>query len=148
MTLIEFIKRLKSMDPNELLPVGIRNPHSYRGFYDELAFEPTDPIPVNEAIKVAESAIGMTFTAYKGGEYKMSGKTNCWLAEWGELGDEIDCMFCAGDSRIKQLELEIERLRAALRDMLKIAEGWPMTASYLDQITKAAHAALGDTEGK
>lgn len=128
MTLIEFIKRLESMDPNELLPIGIRNPHSYRGYYNELAFEPTDPIPVREAIKVAASASGMTFTAYKGGEYTMTNKTNCWLANWSELGEEIDCLFEDGDRHRVQLEnaelrLENERLRAALREIAENPTG-------------------------
>jgi len=44
--------------------------------------------------------------------------------------------------KIAEQAAEIERLRAALRDLLKVAEGWPMNAAYLDKITQNARAAL------
>lgn len=38
----------------------------------------------------AKSALGATFTGYKGGEYTMNEYTDCWIAEYGEGdGDKI-----------------------------------------------------------
>lgn len=40
MMLGELIDELEQFDPEKLLPHGFKNPHSYRGFYDCVTFEP------------------------------------------------------------------------------------------------------------
>ena len=89
MTLGQLIERLKDENPKKILRLGFRNPHSYRGYYDQLAFEPKQLIMVEDMLKDAQSALGKTFEGYKGGEFKMSEHTDVWLAEYGNTSDEM-----------------------------------------------------------
>ena len=89
MTLGELIERLEQADPNLIVPMGFASPHSYRGYYDELAFEPRANILVSDMLAAAKDAMGSTYIGYKGGEYQMCEWTECWLAKWGECGETI-----------------------------------------------------------
>ena len=90
MTLDELIHALEAEDPTAVLPLGFTNAHSYRGYYEQLAFEPTADVTVGEMLAAARSALGATFEGYKGGSYTMLGWTDCWLAEEGHgAGEEI-----------------------------------------------------------
>jgi len=88
-TLGELIKRLSKESADKVVPLGFAKPHSYRGFYDELAFEPVKNITVGEMLKAAKKALGATYTGYKGGEYKMKEWTDVWLAYYGQTGESI-----------------------------------------------------------
>lgn len=88
MTLDELIAALEAEDPARRLPLGFSHPHSYRGFYDELAFEPTANVTVGEMLADARSADGTTYQGWKGGDFTMTGWTDCWLAEEGTGGGE------------------------------------------------------------
>lgn len=84
MTLDELIKALEAEGGHgRVLPLGFGNPHSYRGFYDELAFEPLAGVTVGQMLADARRALGATYEGWKGGEYTMKGYTDCWLAEQG-----------------------------------------------------------------
>lgn len=89
MNLGELIDTLASYPPDLELPVGLGNPHSYRGDYECVAFEPKYNISVGLSLINARSALGETFTGYKGGEYFMSEDTKCYIAEWGSTGKAI-----------------------------------------------------------
>lgn len=89
MTLAELIGVLEKADPARVAPVGFSNPHSYRGYYCCVAFEPKENATVAEMLESAKSALGATFSGYKGGEYKMDNSTDVYLAEYGRLGEEI-----------------------------------------------------------
>ncbi|NED83520.1 hypothetical protein G3I76_25935, partial [Streptomyces sp. SID11233] len=68
---------------------GFHHPHSYRGFYEELAFEPTGRTTVGEMLAAALDAHGTTYVGWKGGEYiTMHGGSLCWLALEGSAGGE------------------------------------------------------------
>src|SRR5690242_3575186 len=84
MNLGDLIKRLELEDSARVLPLGFHNPHSYRGYYDQLAFEPASNVSVASLLAAARSALGKTFTGYKGGEYLMGSETPCWIAKYGE----------------------------------------------------------------
>jgi hypothetical protein len=88
MTLEQLINKLKDLPADAILPVGITDPHSYRGNYLELAFEPTTNQQRDEAIAVAKSAIGTTYNGYKGGKYLMGIHDNVHLAKYGECEDD------------------------------------------------------------
>lgn len=88
MTLDELITALESADPTLIVPNGFTHPHSYRGYYDELAFEPASNVTVAAMLADARSALGTTYQGYKGGDYQMLGWTDCWLAEEGHAGGE------------------------------------------------------------
>ncbi|MGW7087583.1 hypothetical protein ACWGH2_29360 [Streptomyces sp. NPDC054871] len=90
MTLAELITALEAADPSRVVPHGFNNPHSYRGYYDELAFEPARDITVREMLDAARSALYTTFQGYKGGDYVMHGHTDVWLSEHGTAsGDTL-----------------------------------------------------------
>lgn len=89
MTLKDIIEALEAEDPNRILPVGFNSPHSYRGYYDQLGFEPATDISIGDMLAAARSALGATFQGYKGGDYTMSPYTDCWIAEYGHSGDNM-----------------------------------------------------------
>ena len=83
------IKKLEEVDPEIVLRNGFHNPHSWRGDYYELAFEPKHNVKVKHMLKDARSAIGATYTGWKGGEYTMDEYSNVYLAEEGCMGEEL-----------------------------------------------------------
>ena len=88
MYLGELIQKLEEADPNLTVRMGFGSPHSYRGYYDELAFEPAPNVPVGSMLKAARSALGKTFTGYKGGEFTMDKYTNVWISRYGEASGQ------------------------------------------------------------
>lgn len=88
MSLDDLIAALMAADPNLVCPNGFKNPHSYRGYYDELAFEPAQNITVGEMLAAARSALGTTYQGWKGGDYTMEGWTTCWLSMEGQSSGE------------------------------------------------------------
>lgn len=93
MYLDELIERLERADQTRVVPIGFANPHSYRGVYAHLAFEPARDVTVASMLACARGALGQTFTGYKGGEYEMGPYTPVILAEHGSCGEEIGPMF-------------------------------------------------------
>lgn len=83
MTLGELIRALKEMPSDGVITHGFGEPMSYRGYYGDLAFAPRINTTAGEMLAHAESAVGKTFTGYKGGEYTMSEHTDCWISEYG-----------------------------------------------------------------
>jgi hypothetical protein len=75
------IAELESQEADLILPIGFRNPHSYRGDYMDLAFEIAENVTVGEMLTSARSALGVTFQGYKGRDYRMDKLTPVWLAE-------------------------------------------------------------------
>jgi len=69
MTLGDLIERLEAL-PRELKIAGIENPHSYRGYYCDLAFEASEnSVSVGEQLEVCHEAMGKVFEGYKGGYF-------------------------------------------------------------------------------
>ena len=89
MTLGDLIERLEQEDQNKVLKLGFDSPHSYRGYYNELAFEPVENVTVSVMLDAARSCVERTFSGYKGGYYTMTLLTDCWLANYGSCGDEL-----------------------------------------------------------
>jgi hypothetical protein len=85
--LAELIARLELEDPTRILPIGFAEPHSFRGIYTDLAFEPRRDIAIGDMLTAARSALGTTYEGYKGGEYTMREHADCWIANHGEGGD-------------------------------------------------------------
>jgi hypothetical protein len=94
MTLGAMIAALKVLPPDK--PIGLDVglslvvPHSYRGYYEQLAF---DLVPesrtVADLLADAESAKGSIFDGYKGGDFRMTGTTMIWAANYGCCGQRI-----------------------------------------------------------
>lgn len=89
MTLGELIDRLRKEPPGKILPLGLGRPHSYRGYYQDLAFQPAENVAVGSMLALAEQQVGATHEGYKGGDYEMGTWTDCWLAKYGECGETI-----------------------------------------------------------
>lgn len=88
MNLDELITMLEAADPRMVIRRGFDNPHSYRGYYDELAFEPTSNVTVGSMLEAARDAHGSTYTGWKGGDFTMDGCTACWLSFEGSASGE------------------------------------------------------------
>lgn len=83
----DFINQLKDFsksNPGKLIKIGIKNPHSFRGYHRELAFERgKSPQKIEDMILVAQSALGVRFEGYKGGYYTMDKHTPVWVSSYG-----------------------------------------------------------------
>lgn len=84
----QLIDHLNKHDPNKKVRIGFNNPHSYRGYYDELAFEPAENITVVEMLAAAHSALGATYQGYKGGDFTMKDYTPVWISRYGGLSGQ------------------------------------------------------------
>lgn len=89
MSLEDLIAELKKHDPNKRVKLGFCCPHSYRGSYECLAFEPYEDASVGAMLTLATSALGQIFYGYKGGEYRMGPWSRVYLANLNESGEEL-----------------------------------------------------------
>lgn len=82
-----------------VMPRGFTNPHAYRTYPEEVAFEPAEYIELGEMLDAAEAAIGSSYEAWGyTATYKMDEFTWCWIARRGETGEglgthQIDTMI-------------------------------------------------------
>ena len=89
MTLGQLIEILESM-PADTEIRGLNCPHSYRGYYSDLAFEPTEgTVTVSELLSECKAAMGQVFEGYKGGDYVMGALTPIWVAYYGHVGQKL-----------------------------------------------------------
>ncbi len=89
MTLGGLIRWLEKQDGSLVVKDGFGSPHSDRGSYDELAFDPVDETTLGEMLSHAKSALGTAFPGWKGGEYEMFEYTSVYIGHYGDGGDEI-----------------------------------------------------------
>jgi hypothetical protein len=85
----DLIGILEAHDPDKTVKVGFTSPHSYRGYYEDLAFELAENVTVGAMLADARTALGKTFQGYKGGDYEMGNWTSVWLAEYGCTGESL-----------------------------------------------------------
>lgn len=81
------IAALEAEDPDRVLPIGFHNPHSFRGYYHDIAFEPARNITIGRMLEAARSALGATYQGWKGGDFVMGPNSDCWIAEEGRDSD-------------------------------------------------------------
>lgn len=94
LSLGELIERLEKEPPEKVASPGFDDPHSYRGYYDQLAFCIVRNASVGEMLKSAKQALGATYQGWKGGDYTMSHYTECWLvADHGDTGESIGAVL-------------------------------------------------------
>lgn len=68
----------------------IARPHSYRGYYSDLSFEPEEGLMSrHELLIMLKECMGEIFHGYKGGEFQMGRNTPLWIAEYGSCGKAI-----------------------------------------------------------
>jgi hypothetical protein len=88
MYLCELIEALENAPQDLVVPIGFAEPHSYRGYYEDLEFTPAMNVTVASMLAHARSALGATFYGYKGGDYKMHEYSRCWIGEAGLVEDQ------------------------------------------------------------
>lgn len=87
LSLGQAIAMCEAADQDKVLPFGITHPHSYRGFYEDVAFERTEPQTVREFVAVLRSALGQSYEGWKGGHYTMDEHSDAWFATEGSTSD-------------------------------------------------------------
>ena len=90
MTLGELIAHLKQLYPKDKV-ADLQKPHSYRGYYADLAFEydGESTISSSELLKRCYDALGQTMAGYKGGDFIMHRNTPLWIARYGKTGTRL-----------------------------------------------------------
>jgi hypothetical protein len=88
-TLGKLIKVLKMMPKNTEV-ANLNYPHSYRGYYMDLAFEISDGTRLASDLLVeCRATLGKVFEGYKGGYYVMDVHTPIWVANYGLCGEKL-----------------------------------------------------------
>lgn len=99
MTLGKLIAALESM-PETTTVANLRNLHSYRGYYVDLAFEHDGGVrPAKDLLRDCKAAMGQVFQGYKGGDFVMGALTPIWQANYGQTGERIIAVY--EDGRIE-----------------------------------------------
>lgn len=89
MTLGDLIGRVESL-PSDFEVSAVSDPHSYRGYYTDLSFNPVDgKMKAGDLLDLLKSCLGEMFCGWKGGEYFMHKGTPVWLAKEGCCGMKI-----------------------------------------------------------
>lgn len=90
MTLGELQEYLEAYkDQETVLEPGLRHPHSYRGYYDEVGFYPCNNITVGDMLVEVKRALKHCFPGWKGGQYSYTTNTRVWISAQGCLGDPL-----------------------------------------------------------
>lgn len=79
--LIARLEREYQQHPQKRIKIGFTHPHSYRGYYEQLAVEHAQGVAVGDMLAAAQSALGRTFQGWKGGDYEMRDYTEVWLVQ-------------------------------------------------------------------
>lgn len=95
MTLGRLISVLETWPRDHKVRLGFARPHSHRGDYRDLAFEPEIDTTVGKMLDAAREAEGATFEGWKGGDFTMRSRTSVYLAHRGRVGEEISGMGLA-----------------------------------------------------
>lgn len=88
MTLGDLIQRLQQLP--EDAKIYFTEPHSYRGYYSDLSFEPSrEPISPSQALNLCYSVRGSVLEGYKGGDFPMHDNVPVWIAYYGCTGMKL-----------------------------------------------------------
>ena len=61
------------------------NPHSYRGYYEDLSFEESSaPITARDFLAMLSGCLNHAFQGYKGGWFTMVPATRVWSSQYGD----------------------------------------------------------------
>ena len=90
MTIGGLLEALGSYEPTKKI-TKLDFPHSYRGYYSDLALESTNEIyTVQELIDLIKcESLGKVFEGYKGGDFTMIPDTPVWISTYGCCGFKI-----------------------------------------------------------
>lgn len=89
LTLGRLIEKLEAM-PAGANVAALTLPHSYRGYYSDLAFEREEGLrPATDLLLDCRKAMGQVFGGYKGGDYVMGAMTPVWVSKYGCTGEKL-----------------------------------------------------------
>jgi hypothetical protein len=88
MNLDELQEFLEHYPRHQVVERGFNNPHSYRGFYDQVAFEWCEQTTVGDMLDCVDKALSETFYGYKGGEFRYNKDTKVFFAYYGSCQDD------------------------------------------------------------
>ncbi len=90
MTLGKLIAVLEEMPPDVQVQ-ALCCPHSYRGYYEDLAFTRSlgSWMSASTLLSMCKEIMGAVLEGYKGGDFVMGALTPVWLACYGETGDRL-----------------------------------------------------------
>ena len=89
MTISDLLGRLSELQP-DLLIEGLGEPHSYRGYYSDLALARLGKsISVAALEETVGEVLGAELIGYKGGEFLMDEGTPVWVASYGSCGNKL-----------------------------------------------------------
>lgn len=81
---------VKAVPPQTPIPGVSDKVNSYRGYYEDLAIEPSPEGTTAGALaRVLEAALWSVFIGYKGGFYTMGEQTFVWLSRYGSVSDML-----------------------------------------------------------
>lgn len=86
-TLGAMIERLKELAGDVMVPLS--NPHSYRGYYSDIAFEPTEQVTAKDLLQECQESMGTCFQGWKGGDNYMHAGVPVWVANEGSCGKKL-----------------------------------------------------------
>jgi len=92
MNLEDLIFELEKRDPSKAVRFGFAEGMSWRGSYDEAAFEPKEETTFGEMLRHAKDLLGTAQCGYKGGAYEMHGYVSTHIASYGNCGEPITSM--------------------------------------------------------
>lgn len=79
---------LEKYPSDRMVENGFDNPHSYRGYYDQVAFEPCYNTTVGEMLECVNKALSESFYGWKGGVFEYNEDTLVYFAYHGSVQDD------------------------------------------------------------
>jgi len=133
---IDLLEKAVTENPdNPTLPIGLGNPHSWRGAYEELSFEPKPQTNLKDMLEEAKACIGKTFSGHKGGQFTMKAETPIHLDYAGKWSDEAQTwelllllMLQVGNPKTKA-QTECQKIPEARKDPVITFSKAPNTAA-------------------
>jgi hypothetical protein len=117
---------LESVDPNYVFRLGFNHPHSWRGYYHEVSFEPDSDMKSEGMLHIIDVAVSKTFMGWKGGEYTYN-LDNVAHLEAGGYGfytetaaEDFTAMFEQMKNEWKAFNRQRERLAAERAESLTL----------------------------
>jgi hypothetical protein len=147
MMLGEVIAILESLDPDRVLKNGFHFAHSYRGYYDQVAFVPIEGITVRAVLMACWDALTGTFTGWKGGEYAYSICTPVNIAYEGQTGhpltqDVFHCMISIDPDKPSAVEVAIQEIADRFERCASTLVGAEYALGYREAIQHITEALL------
>jgi len=97
MTLGKLIDALEAM-PKRAEVANLRDAHSYRGYYSDMAFERAEGTrQAADLLEECRTAMGHVFHGYKGGDFVMGALTPVWVASYGNCGLKLMALRVGGE---------------------------------------------------